>query len=164
MSNSDSDSSFSSGTHFTISSHLSKTSNSQLGVKEGFGKHWWPNPNHWWHTDLGIFVGAAPGMVSNNNNSTGPGFHRAFRYTAPPPIKKGHQLESPTYENTVLFLVSCFQYILVAAAFSIGPPYRQSMWSNSGFKVVLELTRLRRSNLKQAGSCGPLECCPCLAR
>jgi cation-transporting P-type ATPase 13A2 len=34
------------------------------------------------------------------------------------------------YENSVLFMISCFQYILVAAVFSIGPPYRKSIWTN----------------------------------
>lgn len=56
------------------------------------------------------------------------------RYTPPPanlPSEGGdNKLESTNYENTVLFLVSCFQYILVAAVFSIGPPYRNSMWTN----------------------------------
>jgi cation-transporting ATPase 13A3/4/5 len=69
-------------------------------------------------------------------------FH-VFRYVPPPPIKEGHQLESPTYENTVLFLVSCFQYILVAAAFSIGPPYRKSMWTNGMLKVVVKVIVLK---------------------
>ena len=27
--------------------------------------------------------------------------------------------------------MSCFQYILVAAVFSIGPPYRKPMWTNN---------------------------------
>ncbi|TFK44814.1 Ca-transporting ATPase [Crucibulum laeve] len=54
-------------------------------------------------------------------------------YTPPPkadPSQEGNKLESTNYENSVLFLISCFQYILVAAVFSIGPPYRKSMWTN----------------------------------
>ncbi|KAJ7594428.1 P-type ATPase [Mycena floridula] len=54
-------------------------------------------------------------------------------YSPPPqpdPTNNGDKLESQNFENTVLFLISCFQYILVAAVFSIGPPYRQSMWTN----------------------------------
>jgi len=27
-------------------------------------------------------------------------------------------------------MISCFQYVLVAAVFSIGPPYRKSIWTN----------------------------------
>ncbi|KAG8690555.1 hypothetical protein FRC08_010493, partial [Ceratobasidium sp. 394] len=30
-----------------------------------------------------------------------------------------------------LFLISSYQYILVAAVFSIGPPYRKPMWTNA---------------------------------
>lgn len=40
------------------------------------------------------------------------------------------KLEATNYENSALFLVSCFQYILVAAVFSIGPPFRKHMWTN----------------------------------
>ncbi|KAF9012429.1 P-type ATPase [Cyathus striatus] len=53
-------------------------------------------------------------------------------YTPPPESgpSDDNKLESRNYENSVLFLISCFQYILVAAVFSIGPPYRKSMWTN----------------------------------
>lgn len=63
-------------------------------------------------------------------------------YIPPPPNDpnaEGNQLESTNYENTVLFLISCFQYVLVAAVFSIGPPYRKPMWTNGRLMLVLEV-------------------------
>ncbi|KAJ2916792.1 hypothetical protein MD484_g3663, partial [Candolleomyces efflorescens] len=55
-------------------------------------------------------------------------------YTPPPKHtpEDGDKLESTNDENTAVFLISCFQYILVAAVFSIGPPYRKPMWTNGG--------------------------------
>lgn len=60
------------------------------------------------------------------------------RYLPPPDPSsdEGNQLESTNYENSVLFPVSCFQYILVAAVFSIGPPYRRSMWTNGKYRAI----------------------------
>jgi cation-transporting ATPase 13A3/4/5 len=59
-------------------------------------------------------------------------------YTAPEmdpnPIPGDDHLQAKNYENSVLFMISCFQYILVAAVFSIGPPYRKSIWTNGGIK------------------------------
>ncbi|KIY66889.1 P-type ATPase [Cylindrobasidium torrendii FP15055 ss-10] len=69
-------------------------------------------------------------------------------YTPPPtsgPENGGHQLESTNFENSVLFLVSCFQYILVAAVFSIGPPYRKPIYTNS--LLMLALGALTAFNL-----------------
>ncbi|EPQ57568.1 Ca-transporting ATPase [Gloeophyllum trabeum ATCC 11539] len=55
-------------------------------------------------------------------------------YTPPrqsgPKSGDDNHLQASNYENSALFLVSCFQYILVAAVFSIGPPYRKPMWTN----------------------------------
>ncbi|KAI0656621.1 P-type ATPase [Cubamyces menziesii] len=61
-------------------------------------------------------------------------------YTPPAekdPSADDDKLEATNYENSALFLVSCFQYILVAAVFSIGPPYRKQMWTNGWFMLSM---------------------------
>ncbi|KAJ3012104.1 hypothetical protein HKX48_006448 [Thoreauomyces humboldtii] len=52
---------------------------------------------------------------------------------------KGHFSERlfKSYENTAVFLVSCFQYLAVAVAFCVGPPYRESMWRNVPFLTTI---------------------------
>ncbi|KAI8968365.1 hypothetical protein BDF20DRAFT_981485 [Mycotypha africana] len=43
------------------------------------------------------------------------------------------------YENTVLFLVSSYQYMLVAVVFSVGPPYRKPLWTNDRLVLTLSI-------------------------
>ncbi len=88
---------------------------------------------------MDVFMGASTVVVSFVLFLTDrTGLHESTRYSPPPqndPSAGGNKLESTNYENTVLFSISCFQYILVAAVFSIGPPYRKSMWTNGAWKA-----------------------------
>ncbi|KAI1315498.1 hypothetical protein EDD11_000731 [Mortierella claussenii] len=53
-----------------------------------------------------------------------------------PPKYNSDEKNIEMYENTVLFLLSCFQYLLVAIVFSVGPPYRKPMSSNRPFVFI----------------------------
>jgi cation-transporting ATPase 13A3/4/5 len=50
------------------------------------------------------------------------------------PLNKDDNLES--YEDSALFLVGNFQYLIVAAAFSIGKPFREPIYTNFYFMGV----------------------------
>ncbi|KAF2086902.1 hypothetical protein K490DRAFT_57372 [Saccharata proteae CBS 121410] len=54
----------------------------------------------------------------------------------PPVLDKNHS-NSQNSENTTLFLLSCYQYILSAIVLSVGPPFRQSMRHNLPFVVTI---------------------------
>jgi len=45
-------------------------------------------------------------------------------------------------ENTTLFLISCYEYILSGIVLSVGPPFRQSMANNLPFVVTIVVTLL----------------------
>ncbi|KAG9877897.1 hypothetical protein KCU94_g21845, partial [Aureobasidium melanogenum] len=54
-----------------------------------------------------------------------------------PPILDKEHSNSENSQNTTLFLVSCFQYILSAIVLSVGPPFRQSMTQNLPFVITM---------------------------
>jgi cation-transporting ATPase 13A2 len=57
----------------------------------------------------------------------------------PPVLDKDHS-NSLNSQNTTLFLVSCFQYILSAVVLSVGKPFRQPMSQNLPFVITMFVT------------------------
>lgn len=54
----------------------------------------------------------------------------------PPTVDVDHS-NSKNSENSTLFLLSCYQYILSAVVMSVGPPFRQSMAQNLPFVAAM---------------------------
>jgi cation-transporting P-type ATPase 13A2 len=63
-------------------------------------------------------------------------FVRQQPWYQPPIIDKDHS-NSHNSENSALFLLSCYQYILSAIVLSVGPPFRQSMRHNMPFVITM---------------------------
>ena len=49
----------------------------------------------------------------------------------------GDEVIIPCWEVTVVFCISSFQYLIIALAFSYGPPYRQPVYTNVLFMLAL---------------------------
>ncbi|ORY74114.1 HAD ATPase, P-type, family IC [Protomyces lactucae-debilis] len=57
-----------------------------------------------------------------------------------PPRLRSDSPSIVSSDNTVLFLLSLYQYILVALVLSVGPPYREPMYRNWSFILTIILT------------------------
>ena len=59
-----------------------------------------------------------------------------------PPIVNPEDPEIRNSENTVLFEISCYQYIMIATILSVGPPYRQPMTENVPFMTMVTVATI----------------------
>lgn len=73
-----------------------------------------------------------------------------------PPLRLGDNKRVASSENTVLFLISCFQYIFIAALLSAGPPYRQPMSKNKPLMITITVTVLSTLYLMSISATSPL--------
>ena len=62
-----------------------------------------------------------------------------------PPIYDSEEKNIECFENTALFLLSCFQYLLVAIVFSVGPPFRKPMVTNR--KTLFSISLFQTLNM-----------------
>ncbi|KAI9797529.1 MAG: hypothetical protein M1833_005440 [Piccolia ochrophora] len=62
-----------------------------------------------------------------------------------PPKLKHRKSNIKNSDNTALFLLSCFQYILSGVVLSVGPPFRQPMTDNVPFVVSIVVSLLASS-------------------
>ncbi|VBB88437.1 Vacuolar protein with a possible role in sequestering heavy metals, putative [Yarrowia lipolytica] len=53
------------------------------------------------------------------------------------PIPGAEDADVASSDNTALFFVSCFEYILIAVALSVGPPYREDVYKNVPFVLCV---------------------------
>ena len=59
-------------------------------------------------------------------------------YEPPPPIDpESEDANTEGYENSALFMVSLYQYVVVCVAFSISKPFRQPLYTNLWFTISL---------------------------
>lgn len=61
----------------------------------------------------------------------------SFYKPPPPPNPHDSDANNACYENTSLFLITIYQYLVVAMAFSISKPFRQPIYTNLWFTLSL---------------------------
>lgn len=127
---------------------MPKTADRQLSVSQsphtvvGPSRHMHPRPiSRIYNSAATALVRAIPPLLVDAS------YQPIYRFI--PPVLDTEKSNIENSENTTLFLLSCFQYILSGIVLSVGPPFRQSMTRNCEFNTLasLRLCSLRSSTV-----------------
>ena len=110
-----------------ISNFVSQTSNGKLGIAKSFNSATGSN----FHFDLDPSCGVWNRSKTTLVSWSTPIFSIAYilhRYIPPRVDREKSSIENS--QNTALFLISCYEYILSGIVLSVGPPFRQAISHN----------------------------------
>jgi hypothetical protein len=109
---------------------LPQTSNRQSCISKDLDSAPWSDRNMYYGTSCGLPGSKEASLVSHieHYEPFPQTDFRNNRYIPPHLDRTKSNVENS--ENTTLFLVSCFEYILSGVVLSVGPPFRQAMSQN----------------------------------
>jgi hypothetical protein len=116
---------------------MSEAANSEPGFTQGADTSNWPNHHLHLDSSCGVSGGPKTTMVSSQTGQSNGSVIDMLRFMPPHLNKEKSNIENS--ENTSLFLVSCYEYILAAMVMSVGPPFRQSMSHNCTSSHILKV-------------------------
>lgn len=124
-----------SGMDWSVPGFESKTSNSKPRVAKGLDPITWSNRDLHLDPSCWIRVRPATTLVKSPRNLDCQLRLISNRFIPPHLDRERSNIENS--ENSTLFLVSCYEYILSAIVLSIGPPFRQPMSNNRKSDSIL---------------------------